>query len=560
MYDAPGRPEKRFGSAIPLAAGLSGTACCRGGSSSPPPRPRPASPGSSPSTAARGRAPPPSSASRAKCGREASGSAANGGIVERPTTRTGQAGDELAELGRDRLPPLPSSPATLTCTRTSTSVAGVLLELARDALGVAPSGSGGRAAATSRTLRLCRLPMKSHVNSSPQRSCFASRSREPVLADQRRPPPPPARPSPRTGTYLPATRTSTPGRRPRREPARGWRATRVGSMSRNISTIRRSSLDDPGLPTGVAGPPPRWEKNRSWLQRVQRPASSISATPARSSSRRATSLRSSIRPSASPGAERREGRQDLVADLVAAGPDPGADRGGGRRRRLHPGRRRSRGQPAPAAVEHRHAPGPASAIGRQSATKTSGARPGTAVTWPSTSGGSGLGAAQGAGFCGPSWTSDRRRRGPGARSGPGPARPRARRRAGGGCATTISRSSSVSTPRLRLSNAPALTPPSRVEKAATAPGSSASSHRRPSPLAPAHRRRRSQIRLSAARRARPRARARPRGRRRGRRRACARSAPSQTGADRRSRSGSRPRSGRRRRSRAGRRRHRSTYR
>ena len=81
----------------------------------------------------------------------------------------------------------------------------------------------------------------------------------------------------------------------------------------------------------------------SRLQRVQRPASSTTSTPARSSSRRATSLRSSIRPSATPATERREGGEHLVADLVAAGPDA---RARSPRSSLRSQRRRSPTMPA----------------------------------------------------------------------------------------------------------------------------------------------------------------------------------------------------------------------
>ena len=64
-----------------------------------------------------------------------------------------------------------------------------------------------------------------------------------------------------------------------------------------------------------------------------------------------------MRPSAIPS-PRSANRQHLGADLVAAGADPGPDRGGGgfdQRRTAgdDPGR-----QPAPAAVEHRHAARP----------------------------------------------------------------------------------------------------------------------------------------------------------------------------------------------------------
>ena len=80
--------------------------------------------------------------------------------------------------------------------------------------------------------------------------------------------------------------------------------------------------------------------------------------PAPASRRRATSGRSSIPPVGDAVSERPELRQHLVADLVATGPDAGAD---GRRRRadrLDAARDDPGGEPAPAAVEHRH-PAPA---------------------------------------------------------------------------------------------------------------------------------------------------------------------------------------------------------
>ena len=166
-------------------------------------------------------------------------------------------------------------------------------------------------------------------------------------------------------------------------------------------------------------------------------------------------------PLGDPVARARERLQHLVADLVAAGADPGADRRG--RRRRPRGRRARRSRPrgrASRSAASPPRPGPTRATGRQSATKTSGARPGSAVAWPSRSGSSGPGSAKGLGLGGESRRSQlgavdlapdqdaagvepERGREPAAVLG---ARGAARRRSG--------------SPRLRLSNGAALTPPS----------------------------------------------------------------------------------------------------
>ena len=75
-----------------------------------------------------------------------------------------------------------------------------------------------------------------------------------------------------------------------------------------------------------------------------------------------------------------ERRVDLLPDLVAAGARPGTDRGLDRAvdaqlaERLHPLGHDPAGQPPPAGVKHRHRALPATAIGRQSAVITIGAR------------------------------------------------------------------------------------------------------------------------------------------------------------------------------------------
>src|SRR6478752_6868182 len=131
-------------------------------------------------------------------------------------------------------------------------------------------------------------------------------------------------------------------------------------------------------------------------------------------------------------------------------------------------------------------PGPARAMGRQSATKTSAAAggpssppssvAGAGMTWPSTSGIAEPGSAKGLGIWRAVWVRS---------SAPWTCRPIATRSGTRPIAlatrcrfsTTASRSSSVKTPRLRRSKGASLTPPRRVEKAARAPGSSASSQR-----------------------------------------------------------------------------------
>ena len=62
-----------------------------------------------------------------------------------------------------------------------------------------------------------------------------------------------------------------------------------------------------------------------------------------------------MRPSATPSPRGANAASDLVADLVAAGTDAGTDGGRGRSDRFGAGAGDARGEPAPAAVEHREA-------------------------------------------------------------------------------------------------------------------------------------------------------------------------------------------------------------
>ena len=257
--------------------------------------------------------------------------------------------------------------------------------------------------------------MKSQVEARRrQRSCLRLEVLEPVLADQLD-----AGLGERAHLVRRRRTWSRPGsRRPRpraRAPARGCARTTSGSMPR-ISSAICSHATPAWRP--VSPPSRRWEKNRSGLQLVQRPrALDLARRRPRPSSRVATSGRSSIRPSASPSPEGVERRQDLVPDLEAAAADAGADRRGASastsrdsaRRRCPPRARASRSGAS------RRRPGPLSATGRQSATKTSGARPGPAVAWPSTSGGSAGGRRYGVGRGGAARGARPRRRGPGGR-------------------------------------------------------------------------------------------------------------------------------------------------
>ena len=102
-------PAERAGLRPALrTAGLRRRASSRSGRSSRPPRRRSASPGWSPSRACSRPCSAASSARRAKCGRDASGSVVNGGIVERPPTRTGQRSMKAAR-DSTATPPLPCS-------------------------------------------------------------------------------------------------------------------------------------------------------------------------------------------------------------------------------------------------------------------------------------------------------------------------------------------------------------------------------------------------------------------------------------------------------------------
>ena len=184
-----------------------------------------------------------------------------------------------------------------------------------------------------------------------------------------------------------------------------------------------------------------------------------------------------MRPSAMSVAQIGELGEDLLPHLEAARADARADRG----RRCAdlayaPSRRSRRQARASRNGPSRRRPGPTSATGRQSATKTSGARPSAEVAQPSTSAGSPPAPRSHAErSLGSSW---RTTSAPctclpetiPAGSTPSASHISAR------FAWTVAESSSVRRPRLSESNGPELIPPTRVVNAARAPGSSASSH------------------------------------------------------------------------------------
>ena len=251
--------------------------------------------------------------------------------------------------------------------------------------------------------------MKSQSKASPQRSCLALELLLAVLADQRRRPPRPARPSPRAArTWSPPG--SRPPRPPARAPARGWRAIFAGLEA--VDQARHLSL--PSIQARPAWRPVRPRVAAVGEEELAARSSCrgrrLDLARPRPREQAAGDLgRSSIRPVGDPLPELGERVEHLLADLVAAGPDPGPDRGVGRADRLGAARDDPGGEPAPAAVQHRH---PARARrarpGRQSATKTSAARgSASADDVPVDLGSSGCpGSANGLGRCGARWIGD----------------------------------------------------------------------------------------------------------------------------------------------------------
>ena len=238
--------------------------------------------------------------------------------------------------------------------------------------------------------------MKSQAKASPQRSRFASRSPSrfsPISST----PASASAPISSSGTYLPATQDLDRRARPPRAPASRFARTRVGVDVRG--TARPSGGRAPGdaRPAGRCGRRCRGGRRAGpGCSACRGPRRSISATPARSSSsprdraagRASGPRRGRRRAARRPRGPRRPPRSSRVRSpgpIAAAVAPISLDAPGRRSRR--PGRASRRGA-------SRRPPGPASAIGRQSATKTSQRRgPSTAVTWPSTFGGAGLGPA-----------------------------------------------------------------------------------------------------------------------------------------------------------------------
>ena len=182
----------------------------------------------------------------------------------------------------------------------------------------------------------------------------------------------PARPRPRRAPPSPrAARTCRrPG--PRRGPPPRRPPLEVGADPSRVDVVEEGARHDqpwltasaPGasiqarLPIRPARPwSRRWEKKSSGSQEVQRPADSTGTAGA---GEQAAGDLGKVEHAAvgDPLAEVGEGACDLGADLVAARPDPGADRGTGRSTLAAPRATIPRREPAPSAVEHRHAAGP----------------------------------------------------------------------------------------------------------------------------------------------------------------------------------------------------------
>ena len=152
------------------------------------------------------------------------GSSANGGIVisrGRPRAPSGSTSARKPSTSPRPTPALVSSPATLTCSRQATGCC--------ERVWIWPQADSESTAwisrtrpTISRTLRLWTWPMKSQVNRSPNRSCFASSASDRFSpTSRRRPRPAPAgRPARRTwwrpgsrrrGRPAPAPRPGSPG-------------------------------------------------------------------------------------------------------------------------------------------------------------------------------------------------------------------------------------------------------------------------------------------------------------------------------------------------------------
>ena len=378
------------------------------------------------------------------------------------------------------MPPLPSSPATLTSTRTSVS-ASPWRPSCSSAESVATEWIRRQSGSSCLTLRLCRLPMKSHSKASPQRSCLAARSCwrfSPTSVDA----------GLGEGAHLLQRHVLgrgedlDPGRRRARAPARGWRRSSPGRGRGSGPALRPPSLE-PDQPAWRPVRPPsrRWEKKSSSSQLVQRPADLDALDPglAQQSPGDLGQVEHPAR-----GDARRRGRRRRRAPRRRPRSSRGRSRGRSRLRWRRPPRRRGRRSRPPGRASRSGASprrrARRAATGRQSATKTSGARPGPACASTSAVGLRGsatssalrpvvegqLGAVH--------LAADRDPLG----------RSRVPREAARFSSTLVGVLGE--TPRLRLSKGGSLTPPSGSRRRPVAPGRSASSQRTPSALAPLH--------------------------------------------------------------------------
>ncbi len=222
--------------------------------------------------------------------------------------------------------------------------------------------------------------MKSQAKASPQRSRFASRSCSRFSPDQRHP-------RLRQGPHLVEGHVLGG-----REDLHPRAHSLADALEVGADPPRVQAPDQAGHRiTSTRGPPGDPFARRRDGARRRAPADSSctprrpppASTPARSSRRRATRRRLSIRPSATSGPQRLEGGQDLVADLVAAGADSGADRRRLRLDLLDAARDDPGCHAPPAAVDHRHAPGPGErhrqAVGDEHERRQLGPRRGMAV-------------------------------------------------------------------------------------------------------------------------------------------------------------------------------------
>ena len=372
-------------------------------------------------------------------------------------------------------PPLPSSPATLTSTRISVSGAAVTPELLEHRVG------GDRVDQPHQRqdpLHLAALQVADEVPGEGARRSARAWPPGPGAGSRRRARSRPrrARSSSSASTYLVAARISTPG--PQRSRTRSrLRRTVAGSMSRIGSGI------DPGeaaLAPGAPGVAPVGEEQlrvaaRAEVARLDRLDPGRGEQPARDLRQVehppggdpvAEPARSARGPRRRPRSSRGRSPGPIAAARAPTSPTPRSTIPAASPRQPQ----WSIATPALAGERHRQAVGDLDQRRQSSGSRSPGRRrrPG-ARPRPRT--GSAAARARAA---------RPRRRGPGSRTGRPRDRGRAPRRGGRGWCAPRPRRRRCSRPRLSDSNAPSLAPPSRVENAARAPGSSASSQRTPS--------------------------------------------------------------------------------